>query len=161
MEYRNLVQDFARRTRRNLDTLRRLQAERPDLEIYEVTQLINSLLGLLVFPQQGYYTHIPETPLADLATQGWPIPKVVGDFPQAKDLRQLMRYLRNAVGHFNIKFTLDEQHQINGLQVWNIDPKTRNKTWEATISLEELEQLVERFVALILDEDQPYQGRPA
>ena len=97
MDYQNLVRDFAQRTRANLDTLREVQRTQPDLELYEVTHLINSMLGLLVFPQQGYYNRIPETDLDQLAEEGWPIPEVVGDFPQVKDLRKLMSYLRNAI----------------------------------------------------------------
>ncbi len=109
MDYQNLVKDFPRRTRQNLETLRCLQAEQPSQEIYEVTQLVNSLLGLLVFPQQKYFNTIPEIPLDDLAAQGWPIPEVIGDFPQVKNLCDLIQYLRNAIAHFNIKFITDDQ----------------------------------------------------
>jgi hypothetical protein len=102
MNYQNLVRDFAHRTCDNLETLRNLQKTKPDVEVYEVTQLINSMLGLFIFPQQKYFNHIPETPLAELARQGWPIPKVEGNCLQVKDLRELVRYLRNAITHCNL-----------------------------------------------------------
>ena len=60
----NLVLDFARRTKKNLEfiehslTRDRLNSEN---DVYEVTQLINSLLGLLVFPQQKFYDAIPSS----------------------------------------------------------------------------------------------------
>ena len=150
MNYHDIVKDFAKRTKKNLDLMRRLQQENPELEIYEVTQLMNSLLGLLVFPQQRYIKNIPHTPLDYLAAEGWPIPQVVGQFPQVKDLNQLIRYLRNAVAHFNIEFLADGQGQISGLRVWN---QWRGKiTWRAELSLAEIEELVNRFFALILDE---------
>ena len=152
MEYQNLVKDFAIRTNRNLTTLRYLQAERPDLVIYEVTQLVNSLLGLLIFPQQRYIASIPEIPLGELAAQGWPIPKVIGNFPQAENLRELIRYLRNAIAHFNIEFTIDEYEHLNGLRVWNIN--RGQTTWKAKISLPEIEQLLDRFIGLILEGDE-------
>jgi hypothetical protein len=125
MEYQDVVKDFARRTRTNLEFIRAERANNPKLEIYEVTQLINSLLGLLVFPQQKYINEIPKTPLNELAGQGWPIPKVLGNYSQVGDLNQLVRCLRNSIAHFNIVFLSDSTLQIKGLKVWNID--TRGK----------------------------------
>ena len=51
MNYEDVIADFATRTKKNLELIRRLQAEDPESEIYEVTQLLNSMLGLLVFPK--------------------------------------------------------------------------------------------------------------
>ena len=151
MEYKDAVKDFVARTKKNLETLRRLQEENPGLEIYEFTQLVNSLLGLLVFPQQRYVNKIPAIPLSKLFAKGWPIPQVVGDFPQAKDLNQLVRYLRNAIAHFNIEFTVDEHSQLNGLKIWNENHGTT--TWKAQLSLAEIEELTYRFIELILESD--------
>jgi hypothetical protein len=151
-EYQRLVEDFADRTRTNLHALRELQEEHPNVAVYEVTQFINSLLGLLILPQQRYFNSIPETPLGELEAQGWPMPKMVGDFNQAKDLRQLFRYLRNAVAHFNIEFIDDGQGHLTGLVVWNIDPRSRQITWKARLTLQQIEDLVDRFTDLILAE---------
>ena len=148
MEYQNVVRDFAERTRRNLHLLRRLQQENSELEVYEVTQLVNSMLGLLVFPQQCWYEQIPETPLSKLKEQGWPIPRVVGDFLDPTDLRQLVRYLRNAVSHFNIRFSVDDEGQIAGLTVWNRPPRSEIN-WRAELSLEEIELITEKFLDLL------------
>ncbi len=89
MNYEDLVRDFAQRTRKNLQALRTLQKSNPEMEVYEVTQLMNSMLGLLVFPQQQYINRIPETPLDQLTSQGWPIPEVSGNYPQVENLNQL------------------------------------------------------------------------
>ena len=94
MNYESVIRDFAERTRKNLRTIEDLQAKGG--EAYEVTQLVNSMLGLLVFPRERFFDQIPQTSLSDLEADGWPVPKVVGDFPQARDLRELIRYLRNA-----------------------------------------------------------------
>ena len=153
MEYQNVVKDFAMRTRENLEIIRRLQRENPDYEVYEVTQLINSMLGLLIFPQQRYVNGIPQTPLAELAEQGWPAPKTRGKFQQVQDLRQLIRYLRNAIAHFNIEFLSDKNQQINGLRVWNtFTPRNEPavKTWEAELSLADIENITDKFIELIL-----------
>ena len=59
MGYKDLVKDFAERTRINLALI---QAEaKAGKDAYEVTQLMNSMLGLFLFPEQEFYDIIPET----------------------------------------------------------------------------------------------------
>jgi len=155
MNYQNVVRDFAERTRRNLGIIEKLQREQPDSEIYEVTQLVNSMLGLLIFPQQRYFNSIPDTPLSDLANQGWPVPLTDGEYPDVGTLKELVRYMRNAIAHFNIEFMADPvSQQITGLRLWNIRGrgKTRKITWEAKLKLEDLRGITERFIELILEE---------
>ncbi|MBT0963971.1 HEPN family nuclease [Denitromonas iodatirespirans] len=122
--------------------------------MYEVTALVNSMLGLLVFPQQRYINSIPETPIEELARQGWPVPKVVGNFRQVPNLRQLVRHLRNAISHFNVEFFADDSGQIAGLTVWNVDPRSDRTTWKARLSVSDLDAIAHRFIALILREPQ-------
>ena len=148
MEYQELVRDFVARTRANLELVERLAADR-SCPAYETTQLINSLLGLLVFPQQKYYHEIPDTPLEQLKEQGWPVPKVVGDYPQVDTLKQLFRYLRNSIAHFNMKFHADGSGQLVGVTVWNTPPGKSKPNWKARLEIEELRALVERFSEVI------------
>jgi hypothetical protein len=146
MVYKNLVKDFAKRTRKNLSLI---QSEaKAGREAYEVTQLINSMLGLLVFPQQEFYDKIPETKLDDLKKDGWPIPRVRGNYPQVSNLKQLARYLRNGIAHFNLRFTETGSH-VDGLIIWNVPPNG-NKNWEAELKIEELEGITNRFTELLL-----------
>ena len=146
MEYKDLVKDFAERTRANLELVRAAAGSGKDA--YEVTQLINSMLGLLVFPQKEFCDKIPKTKIADLEKEGWPIPRVRGDYPQVSDLKQLVRYLRNGIAHFNLQFTATNGH-VDGLIIWNEKPNGK-KTWEAELKIEELEGIVERFTQLLL-----------
>lgn len=165
MNYTDVVSDFALRTRKNLEAIDALAAANG--EAFEVTQLINSMLGLLVFPQQKYVNKIPKTPLAELERMGWPIPKVLGNFQQVKDLNQLIRYLRNAVAHFNIKFIDDGRGNIAVIQVWNMarvkgcdgnwtrDANGRfmeRKNWEAELGVNELRGIANRFIDLLLEQ---------
>jgi hypothetical protein len=149
MKYENLLHDFADRTRVNLELIQK--AHRTGGSGYEVTQLINSLLGLLVLPAERF--SIPQTPLGELIENGWPIPTVHGEFQEATDLRQLVRCLRNAVAHFNIKFSTDRNNNISGITVWNCsvttNPTETKRVWEATFDLIQLEQIVLRFVELV------------
>jgi hypothetical protein len=150
MVYEDVVKDFAKRTKHNLAVIKGLKED--EKEVYEVTQLINSMLGLLVFPKETYFTNIPRKSLEDLKTEGWVIPEVVGDFPQAKDLRELIRYLRNAIVHFNVKFCDDGFNRVTGIEVWNTRPGREDPNWKARLSIFELESITERFLDLILVE---------
>ena len=146
MNYEDVIRDFAQRTLKNLQAIERLRSEGQD--VYEITQLVNSTLGILVFPQQRYIDQIPNTPLKQLKQQGWPIPKVRPGLQQVEDLNQLIRYLRNAIAHFNIEFIGDGQNRLHMLRVWNM--RRGNKIWEAELSFDDLRGIAERFIELLL-----------
>ena len=151
--YQDVVRDFVRRTRRNLELVREQSAaeERAGTRdgqrsAFEVTQLVNSLLGLLVFPQQRYFDAIPHTPLADLARDGWPTVRAIDGFPNVDHLDDLMRYLRNAVAHFNIEFT-EQGGQNSGVRVWN-KPPGQPINWKSELAIRDLQTITERFSEL-------------
>ena len=165
MNYTDVIRDFALRTRKNLEAIDVLAANHG--KVFEITQLINSLLGLLVFPQQKYVDSIPKTPLTELERTGWPIPRVRGKFEQVQDLNQLIRYLRNAVAHFNIVFIDDTNNNIALLRVWNMVPVRgedgkvqrgkdgkliEQKNWEAELGVKELRGIADRFIDLLLEQ---------
>ena len=57
--YDKLIRDFAVRTRANLTRINDLATVEKGTDpesrtVFEVTQLINSMLGLLVFPKEAY-----------------------------------------------------------------------------------------------------------
>lgn len=156
MEYKELVKDFVSRTKVNLDLIRQTVNDKKEAAVndekkaYEITQFINSLLGLLVLPQQEFYDKIPETPLSELEESGWPIPRVRGNYPQAKDLKELTRYLRNGVAHFNLEFTVSENHHIDGLIIWDRKNKRSSITWKAELKIKELEAITNKFTELLI-----------
>lgn len=161
MEYSNVVRDFVARTRVNLELIE--QKAKAGEEAYEVTQLVNSLLGLLVFPQQRYFNQIPNIPMEELKAAGWPEIRVEGEFLPPRTLRDLMRYLRNAVAHFNIEFIPDGRGELWGLRVWNVNP-AHEVSWRAEIPLEALRLIISKFLELILEEqkntNEPTRGNP-
>jgi len=148
MEYskEHQIRDFADRTKANLALVRNCAGHGD--RSYEFTQLINSMLGLLVFPQQKYFKQIPKTPLSDLQAQGWPHPLVTGSFQAPKDLHDLMRLLRNSIAHFNMQFITD-QGTLAGVRLWNTDPSTNKKTWQVEFTTEQLEDLTDRFLDML------------
>lgn len=148
MNYQNLVKDFALRTRDNLNALRELKNSHPNVKVFEVTQLINSMLGLLVLPQQRCFQAISERSISDMSKEGWPTPKVEGKYRQVTGLRQFLRYLRNAIAHFNVEFRVSTEGQINGLVVWNVLEGKVN--WRASLSLEDIEKITEKLSQLVI-----------
>jgi len=150
MDYKNLVRDFVIRTRKNLDYIEETVRTDPEAEVYEVTQLVNSMLGMIVFPKERYFEHIPENPLEELQKEGWVIPEVTGNFKQVNNLRQLMRHLRNSIAHSNLEFDSDG-HTLTGIRLWNC--KDHQKNWEVRMTILELRDLTSRFIDLILSEE--------
>jgi len=155
-EIRDLVRDFGERTLSNLDFIQ-LHASRSD--VYEVTQLWNSLSGLLVLPYEHEIDAIQGS-LAEAIDRGWPsldesFP--LDDVPSASaDLADQIRRLRNAVSHYNVAF-LSRHGIISGVKVWNhqLPPRGSDKrqrdmpiNWQAEISIVQLDQLARATAAL-------------
>lgn len=137
---------FAQRTRANLEFIERNRGS----DVHEVTQLFNSMLGLLVFPQQTYFDLIPKTPLQDLINQGWPTINFTGT-ASCNNLWELIRLLRHGVAHCNVKFIADGNDQLTGLRIWNHEggKKTNPKNWEAELSIQDLRTIAFKLIELI------------
>jgi len=154
MDYqKDFIVDFAKRTRANLEFIEHATGS----NVFEVTQLFNSMLGLLVFPQQSYMDRIPETPLQDLVNAGWPAINVIKGSPSYDNLRQLIRMLRNGVSHCNVRFIADNNNQVTGLRVWNHvgGNKINPKNWEVDLGIHELRAIAIKFIELMESEVNP------
>lgn len=149
-----LIRDFAQRTLKNLDAIEAALKNDPTAEVYEVTQLINSLLGLIVFPKERYVDAIPRIPIEELRKDGWLIPQMKSTSPNiAADLHDLVRCLRNGISHCNLEFTSDG-HQLTGLHIWNYPRNSRTPNWDARLGLYELRQFARKFIDLLLKVEQ-------
>ncbi len=156
MDYhKEFIVDFAQRTRANLEFIE--AAEQDGKSVFEVTQLANSMLGLLVFPRENYTKNIPETPLSDLVNQGWPeIHTTLGKLPK-DNLRQLMRMLRNSIAHCNVEFVADTDSVITGIRLWNSITRNgrKSKTWQTELSIADLRTIAFKFIELIEGSKKP------
>jgi hypothetical protein len=150
MMYENLLKDFTVRTRHNLSLI---EAQKDvGHEAFETTQLINSLLGLLVLPQERMLSAIPDLPLSELHARGWPAFESEGSFRPPRTLKPLVRYLRNAVAHFNIEFLPDESGEIGGVILTNRWNNDSDIPWRVRLPLKDLRKLVECFSDLLLEQ---------
>jgi hypothetical protein len=154
VDYENLVSDFAQRTKANLELVDREARRGATGTAFEVTQLVNSMLGLLVFPQQRWFDRIPKTPMSELVDAGWPSITVYGEVP-GNDLRGLSRYLRNGITHFNIRFLPDTSGRITGLAIWNAPRNGAERNWEANLSVAALRFIALEFISMLSDRHLP------
>ena len=74
----------------------------PKSEEFEVTLLINCLLGLLIVPNEQCYNKIPLTDFVDLHSWGILPEYVTLPDAQVNNLRQLVRLLRNCTAHGSV-----------------------------------------------------------
>ena len=139
MEYTDLTADFAKRTLQNLDYVQE-QALRGVAGVYEVTQLWNSLLGLIVLPHERVIKRLPTTPMVDFSPQGWPLLTTVGNEPTS--VQELVNWLRNSVAHFNVEFNAGTDGEIASVTMWNANTRSpHSRVWEGVITIRELEHL--------------------
>ena len=92
--------DFAERTKKNLELLNNSS--------YDVTQLINSLVGLLIIPRDYGFRHINdnliEPELRNAVLQG----VQMNTYPSEISLNSVLTHMRNAVCHSRMKFHVDK-----------------------------------------------------
>lgn len=96
MMYEDLVRDFAART---IDNYKRISNEP-----YEVTQLINSAVGLLVIPQQKHYNKISDKLVSEELLDKMKQCVESNSYKKALNLQQIARHLRNSIAHARMSF---------------------------------------------------------
>lgn len=119
--------------------------------VFPATQIINSLVGLLILPQQSFYDMIPNHKIRDLNRVGWRIPTALRGEDTARSLNRLARRMRNAVAHSNLEFT-NNAGQISGVRFWDSSNRFQvgsQPEWEIYFSIDELEWFLDRFIMII------------
>lgn len=148
MEYNDdLISDFAARTLRNLDFVQE-RVRTGDKSLYDVTQLWNSLLGLIVLPLETDKSRIPGVPMAELESKGWP--RLTANGHHSDSLHNLVKNLRNAVAHANVTFVAGPDRQIGSVKMWNEYPPGRVR-WKGRATVEELDRFVRLLAILYRD----------
>ncbi|MHB8463370.1 MAG: HEPN family nuclease [Acidimicrobiales bacterium] len=153
MEYsERFISEFGSRTLINLDHIQ--EAERDGETVFPVTQLWNSLLGLVVLPKEREADRIPETPMSDLWADGWP--RINEQKGRSTTLRELVGHLRNAVSHGGVDFVPDEGGEIAKVRLWNLpsgrwDQPSEKRGWEAVVTVPDLEGLARRIAGTYVE----------
>jgi hypothetical protein len=160
-----------KRTLSNLEHLDRLAKDEESRDVlperrtaFPVTQLINSLLGLVVFPKENYSKAVPEKKLADLIDDGWPQveisypspscsrPKRGRNHKRCETLNELVRVLRNGTSHFNIEFKNNPgTEQIEVISFSNRCPDCEKLTTTVRLSIHQVRDIAGRYSRLIIE----------
>ena len=146
MRSRNTIIGFGARTRTNLELAERSFSTRGDFHV--VTQLVNSLLGIVVVPLSVHdRTHDSfSNSLSDLYVRGWPPWDIQHDAPKpsmptTQTLGDLVWHLRNAAAHGRFLFLGEpDSRYLSDVQIQVEDAPGEKEpvNWRAQISAEGL-----------------------
>lgn len=141
--------EFFRRTKHNLECIEQQN------DAYSVTQLINSLFGMLIFPQQKYCKDIR---IIDGKKEGakWNSSwkslknKAEGDYDfRHMNYPNFIEHLRNAVAHPQGMEIVSEKGEIKSIKLVDKSPKT-NKKFRLTIEVNELKDFAMEFCQVMI-----------
>lgn len=146
---RNECEEFAKRTKKNFEHIE--QSKEDGKDVHVVTQLANSLLGLVVFPWEKEVENRMEE--IELRAPSWPQwgewEVTVAD---CHTLADLIKRLRNAIAHAHILFDSDSpdlDQVVFEFEDWG--PKGEELVWRARIRGTELQKFCLQFVAQVLN----------
>ena len=144
---RNEAIEIVHRTQKNLKYIREAFEQGEDVHV--VTQLVTSLLGLIVLPREQYFEKdIWKVKLDTLIHQGWPEWNIT--LGNADNLGDLIRHIRNATAHGRITFSSDSRHLSEVmLVVEDANRRSKGPYWRAEISGEDLYLFCIRFAECI------------
>ena len=152
IESRSLSSGLAQRTIKNLSFIQNAHENGEDVHV--VMQVVNSLLGLLVFPiekESGFFSSF------DSVTLGYPpdfgaLRNRLGNFPPLPSLTilqfgncgtlgQFFKRVRNAIAHRRLEFS-SESHDLDKVAIHLSDAKPKQPVdWEITLNAQDLLQL--------------------
>ena len=152
---RNDVQEFGRRTRRNLEFIETAKQNDPDARVHVVTQLTLSLLGIVIFPYEKraeLKQAIFDKTIAEIKSEGWLGWSIKLDRPPSKKgrppkltttLEDLLFHVRNAAAHGRLTFSTDSA------SVCEVAVTAEDINWRAEIDASELRTFCFRFLEFV------------
>jgi len=106
-----------------------------------VTQIINSLLGLVVFTvEREFVRHIVTEKLSALTAQGWPSWSFELAASNADSLGELAYHLRNGVSHGRVMFSSDSSDPAEVVITIEDGRPKKPVNWRASITADDLLQ---------------------
>ena len=144
---------FIKRTKVNLEFLK--TAHNDGKKVFEVTQLINSLLGLLVFPKERLDNLIDrKEPLDTYRQDGWEIPKTsLCKCKSWNNLYDYLRNMRNGISHSHIEFSSNDDKEVSSMTIWNTPLNSNIRNWEVNFTIEQLNIFTEMTTQYFLSLD--------
>lgn len=150
--YEELHRDFALRTKANLEYIQNgWSAGEPN--VYNVTQLINSCLGMIVFIKES--RHLPKCPIREFNA------RIIFDTLHDKDnsndsFSDFIRRFRNAISHCRIE-AYGTHKDIEGFELK--DGPNGNTNWHIKIGIDSIEALALALVDYVVKNAPPRQNK--
>jgi hypothetical protein len=150
---------FAHRVRLNLEAVEAVVTVAP-AKAHRVTQLVLTLLGLIVLPKASRYLDAAgNTTLTELASEGWPVWSISHDSSRRPDgaadtLGDLLWHLRSTVTSGQIRLTAGDR-PFEEVSIY-FDQQVAGggvSTWSASISAPDLRVFCLKLAELIASED--------
>ena len=138
----NFEKEFIQRTKENICALDKAGSP------YDITQFINSMLGLLIIPKEKYYKQLQDSMIDSTLLQ-----KVLSCCRPSQNLQYTVRRLRNAVSHGHLKFEAEKYPDGTiGDEIKRITFRDEDKNKPGDIFIAKLEvDLLKRFVLAFAD----------
>lgn len=140
----NYVQEFFERTLYNLELYYEYHERSKEIFKYEITQLINSLLGLVVFVKEDGVVFNSIT-LAEIKVENeitWNYCHRDGGRFEDKNFKNFLRHIRNAISHKNLTIKSNNENEIDSIV---FKDKDRNNVFEVTFTIMEIRNLIDRL----------------
>jgi hypothetical protein len=156
---RTPIGGFAIRTMKNLEFL--VSAYEQGADVHPITQMVLSLLGLIVFPWEADFSVVAQDDLLkryslrDLEEQHmWPHWEITRGETETNTLHDLIRHVRNATAHRRLTFSEEYKRELSEVYITFEDKKLKDQDpyWTATINAENLRKFCVQFVDLLLVE---------
>lgn len=145
---RNEAEEFAIRTRRNLEFI--IEGKRAGAKVHVVTQLTVSCSVALSPWEKNFADIVKSLTLNDLEAQGWPHWNISLGAQDCQTLGRLVNRLRNAIAHRRVTFSSDSGYMDEvDLEFEDQLPNAPNPHWRASISADQLLSFCIRFTTLI------------
>ena len=146
--YELFIKDFVVRTNKNLEYIEE-KKENGD-EVYEVTQLVNSFLGLIVFPKEKALDQIrrisDDQHIIQIITSC-----IIENSYQGRrreiNLTNLIYHIRNAIAHGGVEFFHDESNEIHSISFYDYIKNKRGTIREKFYIVMDISQ-IRAFVKL-------------
>lgn len=144
--YAEFTKDFATITLENLYYIE--TAEKNGENTYEVTQLINSFLGLIVFPQEQNEERVGRVSID---------PKIIDDLRLGVtentytgrhaevNLQNLIYHFRNAISHGHVEPQADKDKEIFGLEFYDCNSYKKKEEFRIKVEISLLREFVRAF----------------
>lgn len=120
-------------------------------EKYNVTLLLNCMVGLLILPQQHWFGFLPKDLISE---KEWGIkPEHISFIKkgETKNVIDFTRHLRNSIAHYRFKVFENKNCIISQIQFEDFD-RNNEKTFEAVIPIANLKNFLNIFSEFIMEE---------